>query len=434
MQGPCRVWQRSNKLLVGTYTHRYLHHRVRDSLYFLYLNFTLFFAKKKLCTLHHGQRSSTCPLLPFLLRSAVQWRYIGCDPATPTSILPNQVTNPVLGFPKGVPFIVSSGTTNGPTNAVVFTNNAWGYAGAPDFSGVPAGYLSATFPANDGPYASFADETANPSPTPPVVMKYTAATNSWATFVPAVPVATVPENYIAMAGNGMLYFVYRDSTTSPNDALTAYSIDTTNLPTATWTMLGTNGAASGVFTTSGTSVLLTHPITNAPYVAYLDYCNNVPGVRTWDGSSWVEIGAGQVTDYPALYGSIGFAISDAGDLYQAFNANSDSKIFTYKYPAGGTSWTSMATAFDVVPNTQNQLGVALALDKNGVPNLLGCDNNSAFTSFAYDGTSAWVQYGASAFETPASLVDFSFAFDPDSTPSLAVAALNQQYLMFMQYT
>jgi hypothetical protein len=187
---------------------------------------------------------------------------------------------------------------------------------------------------------------------------------------------------LAIAANGTPYIAWSDS----GDGDTEIYVRRWN--GASWEEVGTGSAGGGgISNNSGNSFepRLVFAPDNTPYVAWYDVSDGDTEiyVRSWNGSSWIEVGAGSATGggisnntgssiYPAI------AVASDGTPYITWEDNSsggDTEIFVRRW--NGSSWVEVGNGSANGEGISNNSGVSsnpsLAL---GIPYIAWYDDSS----------------------------------------------------------
>jgi hypothetical protein len=187
----------------------------------------------------------------------------------------------------------------------------------------------------------------------------------------------------------------------------------TPTPEPSWQEVGAGSASGGgISNTAGVSADPSLAISpdGVPYVAWMDYSDGDAEiyVRMWDGSSWVEVGAGSASGGGISNNDFGsnspsLAISPDGMPYVAWddegNGIEDNEIYIRKWD--GSNWVEVgagsASGGGISNNGGGSSGPSLAISPEGVPYVAWVDFISSGPNNIYvrkfDG-SRWVEVGA----------------------------------------
>jgi hypothetical protein len=155
----------------------------------------------------------------------------------------------------------------------------------------------------------------------------------------------------------------------------------------TWELVGQAGFSNG----SSVYWEIKFDHNNIPYLS----TRGLSGAEIWrfNGSSWVLIGSlGDVTEF-----SVPMAISDTNIVYTAIvRDNPNNPVIVQKYDTAG--WSNVGdTVFAQIP-TGFRANVSLAVDKSGLPYVVGIDENNGYKCSVkkFNGTT-WEYVGTPGF-------------------------------------
>jgi hypothetical protein len=212
-----------------------------------------------------------------------------------------------------------------------------------------------------------------------VVMKYAAGT--WTAMPTVATVGTTPD--LAFDNSGTLYIVYQNSGAS----------NVKKFDGANWVFVGSASINNTLGITGGlTPRIAINPVSNAPYIIFVDATNNV-NAAMFNGTAWVIVGQQDFLSgtYPRL------AISSAGVPYVVARSNVGN-ISVSKFD--GANWVQVGpAAFASVAFFYTDI----TIDATGVPYVVSSIFTTTYKNsvLKFNGT-GWVNVGAAGFTTGSS--------------------------------
>ena len=204
-----------------------------------------------------------------------------------------------------------------------------------------------------------------------------------------------------------------------------------------WQEVGLGSASGGGISNTGDVFYPSLAIApdGTPYVAWEDDSsgNSEIYIRAWNGSSWVEVGAGSATDggiSNSIAGSFGasLAIAPDGMPYVAWSDDSSGNGEIYLRRWNGSSWEEVgagsASGGGISNNAGHSSPPSLAIAPDGIPYVTWHDFSNVETEIyirAWNGSS-WAEVGAGSASgggisnNDGNSWDPSLAIAPDGTP------------------
>ncbi len=321
----------------------------------------------------------------------------------------------------GVPYVVYQDATNNSRATVKKLEADWTTVGASGLSEGPAGYTSAVFGTDGYMYVGYKGSSNKAT-----VKNYVSG--AW-NIAGNADFSSGTANFISLsfnAADAKPYVAYQDGANSGKATVKFLA------PDNAWTTIGTEGFSTG--SASYTSLAIS--TTGTPYIAYADadvtFSNRVI-VKSFNGSSWVNTGAQPISVGSASFVSL--ALSTGGTPYVAYNdadVSIGNKAIVKTY--NGSSWVNLGTQpVSAGVATHIVLGIAPG---SGDPYICYADasNSNKATVKTYDGA-AWVNVGpAGGFSTGAA-TNLSLSFTADGTPYVAYQdAANGNRLTIKRFT
>ncbi len=286
--------------------------------------------------------------------------------------------------PNGEPYVIYRDPSQITTGAVMkFDGNNWVAVG----NHFASGYVSCTTMAFDNtgtPFIAYTDWANSDKAT---VMKFDG-TNWVAIGTAGFTPGTASFTSIAIDGNGTPYIAFRDQLPSTQYRASVMKFDGVN-----WVYVGTPGFSSNLNFGGVGYTSLAIDANGIPYVAFTDLGNNFNAtVMKFDGSNWVNVGAGAISTDGANNTSI--VIDSQGTPYVGFEDNGNGSKATVK-KFDGNNWVPVGLpgfSSDVAEYT------SLSIDNNNVLYLAFQDyaNSEKATVMTFNG-SDWITVGSAGF-------------------------------------
>ena len=215
---------------------------------------------------------------------------------------------------------------------------------------------------------------------------------------------------------GTLYNgVYGSMIVSPNGTVYATNYDTTSKSIFATSYVNGQGWVGAALPNSAQlngnfyAPLALNPVTNLPYVAYINSSSQIV-VMSYNGGTWVNVGIGIPVPY---YAQICLAIDASGNSYVALGAYTQN-IAVWKYSGG--SWLNISPASGFTEGTTMSMAINPG---NSFPYIAFTDNSNAQKAsvIMYNGAN-WSYAGNAGFSV-ATAKNFSLAFNSSAIPYVA---------------
>jgi hypothetical protein len=193
-----------------------------------------------------------------------------------------------------------------------------------------------------------------------------------------------------------------------------------------WSQVGASGSFS---TNEATSFAMVIDSSGNPYVAYFDF-NASPGVRHWNGTTWVDVGSSSFA--PSAKSSVSLALDSSGNPYAAYMAvsssiNSVGQVVVQHW--NGSIWTTLGSSGvsgngaaypSIVVDTSNTPYVAYADASNGYKATVMSWNGSAWNPLGSAGFSEAPVSTSNSLTPSYSHYPLAFAINAAGVPQVAI--------------
>ncbi|MCT4581815.1 MAG: T9SS type A sorting domain-containing protein [Flavobacteriales bacterium] len=303
-----------------------------------------------------------------------------------------QALSPSMEIHNGVPYVAYAEQNTSGTifRATVrkYNGTNWEILGNPGFSAARVSDVDMTISNAGDIYVAYRDWSNNKI----TVMRYDAFNNVWNSVGSAGfsggALGEHPD--IKLDNNGFPYVAFRYKGSSSS---APYQLKVMKFDGVAWQNVG-SGVISGVRGATGVSLAMDN---NTPYVTCLNaYISDATTVFTFNGTSWVNVGAAAASVANADHQSI--AVHN-GTPYVAYRDWGNGKKTTVRQ-FNGTSWVDVGTAGFSSHKAEYQ---SITIDNTGTL-YVAYSNNSDYgsggqsTVMKFDGTS-WVTVGTPNFST-----------------------------------
>lgn len=296
--------------------------------------------------------------------------------------------------PIGTPYITYCGnTTPGSVTVMKFNGNSWVYVGIPGFSAGDADGPTIAFDNNGSPYVAYNDDENSDKAS---VMKFNGS--NWVYVgTPGFTPGCASFTSIAFDKNNIPYMAFRDQgDTLSNSWPNGFRASVMKFDGTSWVYVGAPGFSAGTGPSGATYTSLAIDKNNTLYITYSDFGNGSKAtVKKFDGSNWVNVGAGVISTGGVNNTSI--AIGSDNAPYVAFKDGANGgKATAMKFD--GSSWVTIGSAGFTAGSTDDPF---ISLDANDTPFVVYKDyaNGQAASVMQFDGIN-WVQIGVPGFSAP----------------------------------
>ncbi|MBS1634691.1 MAG: T9SS type A sorting domain-containing protein [Bacteroidetes bacterium] len=251
------------------------------------------------------------------------------------------------------PYVVfADGTSGRKARVMSYSAGSWSAVGTGTISADTALYTSMAVYGGT-PYVVFCDRANGKKAT---LKKFSAG--AWSTVGTAISTSTAAYTSVAFDASGTPYVGYTDVANSNKVTVMKFN-------GSTWAAVGTGT----VSTAPGTYVnVAVNPITNIPYVSYVDPSAYLGYVKMFSAGSWQLAGGSSLG---SVYQDMAMTFDGAGNPYVAYYHLSAYKCNVMKLSAG--SWVQSGNA-DFSLGTPN--GNNMVVDANGFPYVIYGDGAS----------------------------------------------------------
>ncbi|MBV9987310.1 MAG: gliding motility-associated C-terminal domain-containing protein [Chitinophagaceae bacterium] len=164
-------------------------------------------------------------------------------------------------------------------------------------------------------------------------------------------------------------------------------------------------------------------ISNAAYMAYLDFISGKVAVMKYDGINWSQVGPAGFSAGSGYY--IAIAVDKNGTPYVSYTDDANgSKLTVMKF--NGSSWVSVGSP-GITPGPATV--TSIALDNAGIPYVAFIEASNRVSVMRFTGGS-WSYVGASGFYAG---VESSITIDPVNTLYLVCKDLNTGNITVLKY-
>jgi hypothetical protein len=209
----------------------------------------------------------------------------------------------------------------------------WVNLGNQGFSTVEISHTSMTVDASGAPVVAYINDATRFG----TVMQYMVGSNVWDTLGNANMTGGAADQIMMQtAANGDMYAAYVNSSST--------GISVKKLVGATWTLVGASNFSGGL-NIAGMEQYWDFAVSAAgvPYAIYFESSTGNPVVKSFNGTSWVNVGA--IPAPNAVNGSANIEIDNGGVPVIAFQDDGGQTIKVLRY--NGTSWVNAVAAGDI---------------------------------------------------------------------------------------